>query len=35
LTLAQLGLGLLLDDTWIVALSAVSLAVVQRAMRTP
>ena len=28
LTLAQLGLGLLLDDTWIVALSAVSLGVV-------
>src|SRR5262249_47611084 len=28
LTLAQIGLGLLLDDAWIVALSAVSLRVV-------
>jgi protein-S-isoprenylcysteine O-methyltransferase Ste14 len=28
MTLAQLGLGLLLDDAWIVVLSAVSLAVV-------
>ena len=28
LTLAQIGLGLLLDDAWIVALSAVSLGVV-------